>query len=160
MTYSVICGCLGIQRASVCKSRVSLFIVRSNSEILGWQFDFYEQWQQWSGFTQQLHHPTIKFFVSFICFICWLVDNQNSASFMIPTVPQTKSLRSPISSQSWCRTCSCWPPPPSSCSVSPAPGTRAGWFLPARTWSWWKILFQTIFQCKKYFCYDQYPPEV
>ena len=65
---------------------------------------------------------------------------------MIRTVPQTKSLRPPASSLSWCRTCSCSPPPPSSYSSSPPPETRAGWFLPSRTWSWENLYFNNSFE--------------
>ena len=68
---SVIGGGVGIQRASVCKSRLLLFIVHVNSEILGWQIDFYEQWQQWFH-----NNYNIQQYI-FVLYICRLVDNNN-----------------------------------------------------------------------------------
>ena len=68
---SVIGGGVEIQRAYVCKSRVSLFIVHVNSEILGWQNDFYEQWQQWFHNKYNIQ----QYFL--VLYICSLVDNNN-----------------------------------------------------------------------------------
>ena len=148
MFCSVIRGHMWIQRAaqSVNPEFHCSLIVHVNSEILGWQLNFYSQWQQW------FNDCTItSTFNNIFCIIYLQASWQYrySGPFMIQIAPQTKSLRSPVCARSWCRTCSCWPPPPSSCSVSPAPGTRAGWFLPARTWSWRTILFQTIVQLSK-----------